>query len=196
MARSIYCYDCKVIKENPSNGYCRECNRKRDKEWRLKTGRTVKNQTGLCPCGAERASYNPAYCVDCAWKQKKRWIEENGLTSEQVKRINDGQKRRYRERMGEKVVSMAPEHIEARRKYHDDSPESVKNKMKIQVRALTRSYIKVGRLKKQPCEICGTDKAIEAHHDDYAQPMNIRWLCKKHHEEHHHNQIKRILSCQ
>lgn len=36
----------------------------------------------------------------------------------------------------------------------------------------------------QPCEKCGNPKA-ERHHDDYAKPREVRWLCKKHHMEHH-----------
>ena len=44
---------------------------------------------------------------------------------------------------------------------------------------------RAGRLIKQNCEVCG-DPKTEAHHDDYDKPLDVRWLCKKHHEEHHH----------
>lgn len=37
----------------------------------------------------------------------------------------------------------------------------------------------------QPCETCGSLRFVEAHHDDYAQPLAIRWLCKSHHKRHH-----------
>jgi hypothetical protein len=40
--------------------------------------------------------------------------------------------------------------------------------------------IKKGRIAKQPCSICG-EINTHAHHDDYNQPLNIRWLCKAHH---------------
>jgi hypothetical protein len=40
------------------------------------------------------------------------------------------------------------------------------------------------RLFRKPCEKCG-DENSEAHHDDYLKPLDVRWLCKKHHNEHH-----------
>ncbi len=62
-----------------------------------------------------------------------------------------------------------------------------------------------GRLLKQVCEKCGDLKA-EAHHDDYSKPLEVRWLCIKHHNEHHNlkraefrrlkNQNKEKLVCE
>jgi hypothetical protein len=47
-----------------------------------------------------------------------------------------------------------------------------------------RSQILTGRVAKQPCEVCGDEKA-DAHHDDYAKPLDVRWLCRKHHRQWH-----------
>ena len=44
--------------------------------------------------------------------------------------------------------------------------------------------IRSGELVRQPCEVCGESK-VDAHHDDYSQPLAVRWLCRKHHAEHH-----------
>lgn len=44
--------------------------------------------------------------------------------------------------------------------------------------------ISTGKLTRQPCEICG-ERQVHAHHDDYSQPLNIRWLCHSHHRLHH-----------
>lgn len=41
-----------------------------------------------------------------------------------------------------------------------------------------------GSLVRQPCEKCGSEKA-DAHHDDYSQPLSVRWLCRTHHLEAH-----------
>jgi peptidoglycan L-alanyl-D-glutamate endopeptidase CwlK len=49
--------------------------------------------------------------------------------------------------------------------------------------------IKRGLLIPYPCEVCGKKK-VEAHHDDYNKPYDIRWLCFKHHRE-YHKEIRR-----
>ena len=46
-------------------------------------------------------------------------------------------------------------------------------------RALINSTIKRG-----PCEACGYQHG-EAHHDDYAKPLEVRWLCRSCHQKHH-----------
>jgi hypothetical protein len=43
-----------------------------------------------------------------------------------------------------------------------------------------------GDLKKLPCEVCGSEVDIEAHHEDYERPLDVRWLCKADHERAHH----------
>ncbi len=49
-----------------------------------------------------------------------------------------------------------------------------------------------GILIPQPCEICGENpvfkdgrRGVQAHHDDYNKPLQIRWLCQNHHHEWH-----------
>jgi hypothetical protein len=37
---------------------------------------------------------------------------------------------------------------------------------------------------KQPCSICGAPKA-EKHHKNYDAPLDVVWLCRKHHKEQH-----------
>jgi hypothetical protein len=47
--------------------------------------------------------------------------------------------------------------------------------------------VRDGRLARKPCEVCGDPKA-QAHHDDYAKPLEVRWLCFRHHREGAHGQ--------
>lgn len=50
-------------------------------------------------------------------------------------------------------------------------------------RANCRSYTHVliarGRLLRGPCDGCGTTDGVEAHHDDYDQPRQVRWQCRR-----------------
>lgn len=59
-------------------------------------------------------------------------------------------------------------------------------KYKHNCRGLTAYAIKTGILTRQPCAVCGAKKA-QAHHDDYSKPLEVRWLCSKHHAELHRN---------
>ena len=47
-----------------------------------------------------------------------------------------------------------------------------------------------GKLLRGNCEICGSAMA-HAHHDDYARPLIVRWLCKAHHEQLHSGDTQR-----
>ena len=41
------------------------------------------------------------------------------------------------------------------------------------------------KLFREPCEVCGSEKSTHAHHDDYAKPLNVRWMCAAHHSQWH-----------
>lgn len=56
------------------------------------------------------------------------------------------------------------------------------NPYKYLARNTTLREIKRGNLTKLPCEVCG-NKKVEAHHEDHRKPLDVKWLCKKHHFE-------------
>lgn len=62
-----------------------------------------------------------------------------------------------------------------------------KNPNNLRARNRVKHMIRRGYWSKQPCEVCGDDSYVEAHHDSYAEPhwTTVRWLCKAHHEELH-----------
>lgn len=60
---------------------------------------------------------------------------------------------------------------------------------------LVEAAIQQGVLTPQPCERCGANghmadgrREVQAHHDDYNRPLDVRWLCQAcHHEWHRTN---------
>jgi hypothetical protein len=51
--------------------------------------------------------------------------------------------------------------------------------------AAVGNALRDGILTRKPCEVCGVSDHVEAHHDDYTKPLDVRWLCDPHHKEHH-----------
>lgn len=68
-----------------------------------------------------------------------------------------------------------------RPKYRDFTPEA---KRKADARTAAKNAQRRGVLKPQCCEVCGSPSE-EKHHDDYSQPLDVRWFCARHHREHH-----------
>lgn len=56
---------------------------------------------------------------------------------------------------------------------------SLEQQRKIKARAYLNVYISRGKIKKGVC-FCGETK-VEAHHADYDKPLEVTWLCRKHH---------------
>lgn len=54
---------------------------------------------------------------------------------------------------------------------------------RVNARQVLNRAIRCGQVVRENCEICG--EIAEAHHADYAKPLEVRWLCKVHHEEIH-----------
>lgn len=64
------------------------------------------------------------------------------------------------------------------RRYHENHPE------RHAARRAVDSAIASGRLQSQPCERCNASKT-QAHHDDYSEPLKVRWLCRPCHDAVH-----------
>lgn len=60
---------------------------------------------------------------------------------------------------------------------------SIEDKRRSNVRSYANVYQRRGKLKPQPCEVCGSP--AQKHHDDYGKRLQFRWLCVAHHVEFH-----------
>jgi hypothetical protein len=64
--------------------------------------------------------------------------------------------------------------MRAWRKTHPLTPEQ---RWKDRCRSYAGVYKRRGRLVPEPCEGCGAAE-VEMHHDDYDQPLKVRWFCR------------------
>mgnify|MGYP000985966304 CR=1 FL=1 len=71
------------------------------------------------------------------------------------------------------------DHLEKKRKAMEKWPE------KMRARQIVANALKKGTVTRMPCQICGSDRRVHAHHDDYSKPLQILWLCSFHHGERH-----------
>lgn len=123
-----------------------------------------------------------AICKECAKKRARANYRRN--------------REHYREY--ERGRATLPHRVEAREQYKQ-TPQGIsrlreggrryieRNPVKRAAHILVGNAIRAGKLTRQPCEVCGCEKA-QAHHDDYGKPLDVRWLCTTHHAEwHKHN---------
>ena len=62
----------------------------------------------------------------------------------------------------------------------------LRNPEKKRAHRLVAEAIARGHLvKPSACEACGREIRLDAHHDDYAKPLDVRWFCRKCHVAHH-----------
>ena len=61
---------------------------------------------------------------------------------------------------------------------------NAKNRNKLRAHRAVAAALRRHELKRGKCEVCGSFR-VDAHHDDYAQPLVVRWFCRKHHQQLH-----------
>lgn len=107
------------------------------------------------------------------------------------------------QRERDKKRNMNPDRVLARRIYGQTSEgkaarikarETWKQNNVIKQAASTiinRAVLRNKIIKPDNCSECGKGGRIHGHHDDYAYPMQVRWLCPKCHSHwHKHNEVK------
>ncbi len=58
------------------------------------------------------------------------------------------------------------------------------NKEKYKAKEMIERLVNKGIIKRQPCATCGSDNG-QGHHPDYSKPLEVVWLCQKHHSQIH-----------
>jgi hypothetical protein len=72
----------------------------------------------------------------------------------------------------------------------------LKNSEKRACHVILGNAVRDGRVfKPDKCEACGaTDCRIDGHHDDYAKPLEVKWVCRSCHMEIHRQEDERLAT--
>lgn len=107
-------------------------------------------------------------CKECTKNDvKKRYYNPDSL-----EKIIEYEKLRYKNPERKKKL------LEYQRKRRLKFPEKNMSRQKI------AKLLASGKINKERCIKCGNINT-EAHHKDYSKPLDIIWLCRKHHKEIH-----------
>lgn len=145
-----------------------------------------RNKNGVCTicknCDRQRQRDNYADDKSGALTRNKKWREENkNKLSSSRSKYYEKNKEEIKKGANERYAANSGEVKKKRAEYCKD------NKEKITAHGKVAQAIKNGELTRLPCEVCGSDIRIQAHHDDYSKPLEVRWLCQTHHSREHKN---------
>jgi hypothetical protein len=76
-----------------------------------------------------------------------------------------------------------PERVALRRRMYQEEWDRHPDRMK--ARNALSNAVRDGKVEKLPCAFCGADDNLEAHHHDYAKPLDVTWLCRPCHRRFH-----------
>jgi hypothetical protein len=106
-------------------------------------------------------------CKDCTKKDSEMRFKEKLNDPNWVIKERERQRKKEAKR---RVLGLVKPPI---RKQYD------KSKYKEYVNA-----IRDKKIKRAPCVICGESKS-QGHHEDYDKPLDVVWLCVRHHQDRH-----------
>lgn len=117
------------------------------------------------------------FCKTCV---KNRVREHRNSNIEKI-RAYDRIRGRYEHRL-EAVRVQGRRYRKERRGYGKNWAR--KNRHKINAELKLNRAVRSGKITKSPCTVCGDPKS-EGHHPNYEKPLEVIWLCRKHHMEQH-----------
>jgi hypothetical protein len=75
-----------------------------------------------------------------------------------------------------------PERMRAkdRERYRRGKAKSKRDPIKAAAHSLLNHALRKGTIEREPCLFCGGER-VEGHHHDYTKPLEVTWLCRRHH---------------
>lgn len=110
-----------------------------------------------------------SYCKTCNAKYLQDWSNKNRS------RVNELSRKSYNNNL----------HYFRKR----DLKRRLEQPWKIEAKNAVNYAIKVGKLKREPCVVCGKENVI-GHHEDYSNKIDVTWLCRPHHIARHQEMDK------
>lgn len=129
-----------------------------------------------CDCGIVKPLSDYYKCKRCRCKLcEAARVRKHRAAN--VERFRDYDKQRRSKEL------LTPEEWEAhiRKRYDYTVKYRETNPKKLRTHQAVARAVGKGTLIPKPCEICGEVENVHAHHDDYAKPLVVRWLCSEHH---------------
>lgn len=115
-------------------------------------------------------------CATCLSQQTKEWRHKN---SDRVRSSNQKQYVKWRAEKPDLLRRMRAES----QKKQSAKPDFRK---KSRARHAVEGELRAGRMSKpDTCSGCGASGRIEAHHEDYDNPLLVVWLCVRYHNLRH-----------
>lgn len=138
----------------------------------------------ICNCkNPDTYDGNPGVCKGC-YKKRARANREKKL---EYYRAYDRQRADLPERIKSRkeVAERWRKDPKLRKKSAIQKKKwAIRNAEKRAAHVILGHALRAKKVFKMPCKICGNKKS-DGHHYDYTKPLEVIWLCKKHHGEHH-----------
>lgn len=163
--------------------WCRPCKNKAHERWRRSKGikpreehlDSVRKIGHCCKC----KQYLPL------WKFSKSKSRPNGIQS-----VCKACYRKLNIRKWWQETKADPEKHAAHKARTNKNMREYRKRPEYQLKSAARNMvlaaIKMGTIEKGPCNACGATEEVQAHHADYARPLEVEWLCRPCHQKHHH----------
>lgn len=107
-------------------------------------------------------------CKDCIKAYSRKYYMDNIVHYQQYDRLRYATEQRK---------------IDMRRNHKNIPKERIVAMHKVS------NALRDGRIKKEPCSICGSNINIQAHHSDYSKPLDVVWLCFRCHRIYAHGHV-------